>query len=89
MFAITAAKGFQITFANGWTASVQFGAGNYCSNRDTDFAQPAQPSPTAEIAAFKTLHGRDVWHDFGGDEVAGWCPPERVLAFLNEVAAKP
>ena len=31
-FRITEGKGFQITFANGYTASVQFGSGNYCSN---------------------------------------------------------
>ena len=26
--------GFQMQFENGWTASVQFGIGNYCDNRD-------------------------------------------------------
>jgi hypothetical protein len=45
-------KGFQITFDNGITVSVQFGMGNYCSNRmtkidsmETDFFQ----SETVEI----------------------------------------
>lgn len=26
-------RGFQMTFENGWTISVQFGEGNYCSGR--------------------------------------------------------
>jgi hypothetical protein len=31
-FSITRAKGVGITFANGWTVSVQWGPGNYCAN---------------------------------------------------------
>jgi hypothetical protein len=30
----TAGRGARMTFSNGWTISVQFGWGNYCSNRD-------------------------------------------------------
>lgn len=33
MFRITDGRGFHVTFANGWTVSVQFGPYNYCSNR--------------------------------------------------------
>ena len=32
MFKITNGKGFQVTFSNGNTISVQFGARNYCDN---------------------------------------------------------
>ena len=32
MFKITRGTGFQMTFENGWTISVQFGYGNYCDN---------------------------------------------------------
>ena len=32
MFTITGNKGFQITFENGYTVSVQFGVSNQCSN---------------------------------------------------------
>jgi len=35
-FGITHDKGFHITFANGVTLSTQFGAGNYCDNRNYD-----------------------------------------------------
>lgn len=33
MFRITEHKGFQITFANGYTISCQFGYGNYCERK--------------------------------------------------------
>jgi len=33
-FEISNQKGFQITYKNGYTVSVQFGGGNYCTNRD-------------------------------------------------------
>ncbi len=33
MFLINQGKGFKMTFANGYTLSVQFGADNYCANR--------------------------------------------------------
>tara|TARA_Y100000310_G_scaffold286972_1_gene311564 strand:+ start:2081 stop:2530 length:450 start_codon:yes stop_codon:yes gene_type:complete len=31
---ITQGKGTKLTFSNGWTISIQFGWGNYCTNRD-------------------------------------------------------
>ncbi len=34
-FGISLAKGFKITFENGYTISTQFGYGNYCSNHNT------------------------------------------------------
>ena len=104
-FAITQGKGFRITFANGWTASVQFGSGNYCEQRDlssnylTRLDDPDDrgfhSSRDAEIAAFTENDGQKAkWHIFPGDEdnetsVRGWCKPAEVLAFLNEVASKP
>ena len=38
-FLITGGKGFQITFANNYTVSVQFGWGNYCDNYDNEYEQ--------------------------------------------------
>ena len=35
MLRITSGRGFQLKFANGWTASVQFGTMNYCDNKQT------------------------------------------------------
>ena len=95
-FQTTGRNGFHVTFANGWTVSVQFGAGNYCSNRDWQGDNPNDPlsaykdkapkSFNAEIAAWDAS---GKWHEFEHDSVAGWCSPEQVLAFMNEIAAKP
>lgn len=86
MFAITAQKGFQVSFENGWTVSVQFGRGNYCQNYNHDnYDGPVPPSRTAEVAAWDK---DDNWHDFGGDTVEGHMKPNQVLEFMNEIAAK-
>lgn len=91
-------KGFHTTFENGYTVSVQWGAGNYCDNyfpKDKDFSckKPAE-SNTAEVAAFDP---RDefvdlfkVCPDLHTDGiVAGYLTPEEVLAFMNRIAALP
>lgn len=54
MFLSTRRKGFQMTFKNGLTVSVQWGAGNYCENHcpvdmDFSFSKDAK-SEDAEIA---------------------------------------
>ena len=59
MFTINQGKGLQMTFSNGWTVSIQFGYGNYCSNRyiDTTLDEhnkgkySSRASKDAEIAA--------------------------------------
>lgn len=43
MFSICQGKGFQITFDNGYTVSVQFGPGNHCNNKWGPFTGPAAP----------------------------------------------
>lgn len=52
-FSITGCKGFHLPLPNGYSVSVQFGANNYCSNRD-DLYNPMQresaESYTAETA---------------------------------------
>jgi hypothetical protein len=88
MFCITDNKGFQITFANGWTVSVQFGRGNYCENSgayEIKRGEPVPPSRTAEIAAWDADGN---WHPFEYDTVEGHQTPAQVLEFMNLVAAK-
>lgn len=69
-------SGFQITFENGNTISVQFGYGNYCDNRDESKSE----STTAEIA----IWNKDgEWYDFGSDTVKGWCTPDEVGEFIQ------
>lgn len=56
MFRANGNSGFQITFSNGYTLSVQFGPGNYVSNRSLDFRAPMRvdhwESVDAEVAAW-------------------------------------
>ena len=96
MISINENKGFSMTFANGWTVSVQIGVMNYCSNRALEsvshlstkdrikYFNSSKPSPNAEIAAFK---GKK-WHDFGDDTVKGWCKPDEILDFMNMIKEK-
>jgi len=84
MFKIIDAKGFHITFDNGWTVSVQFGAGNYCDHYGSlEFGKSAEPSTTAEIAAWDSV---GKWYEFETDSVKGYCSPAEVLAFINLIA---
>lgn len=93
-FVSTMRKGFQITFENGYTASVQWGAGNYCDNHfpdDMDFScSKDAKSATAEVAVI--FGGRIIdANDFVPDElkscdtIIGWLTPEQVVDFLNTV----
>jgi len=95
-FKITAGKGFHITFANGWTVSVQFGFGNYCDGRDLhripddisayDQEAGAKGDTTAEVAFWSPdgeLQRLEGWND----TVAGWQSPADVIALFNHVAA--
>lgn len=92
MFKITAGRGFQMTFDNGWTVSVQFGTGNYCENRSLEPAGDylradrdagARGCKTAEIAAWNK---NETWYDFGNDQVKGYCTPDEVAAFIAKIA---
>ena len=90
MFKISENKGFQIKFANGYTVSVRWGAGNYCGNYDIhsisfqNCGTPVPPSETAEIAVFDP-EGNFV--DLDGDQVAGYQTPEEVAAIIAKYSA--
>ena len=89
MFKITQGKGFQVTFANGWTASVQFGVENYCANRLPLGRNAEEVScANAEICAWRGVYRE--YHDFGGGRTEeGYKTAEAVAEFLCEIAAKP
>lgn len=95
-FCSTMRKGFHMTFENGLTASVQWGAGNYCDNHfpaDMDFTCTKDArSDTAEVAVFVENGNFVDADDFvpedarGGDgTVVGWLTPEQVVDFLVKV----
>tara|TARA_Y100000389_G_scaffold204382_1_gene256623 strand:- start:4143 stop:4526 length:384 start_codon:yes stop_codon:yes gene_type:complete len=80
-FKISDQKGFQITYKNGYTVSVQFGGGNYCTNRDLpieDYGKAVPPSDTAETA----LMTKDGFVEYQGDDVQGYMSPSEVLKLM-------
>lgn len=94
-FVSTMRKGFHMTFENGLTVSVQWGAGNYCDNHfpsdlDFTFSKDAE-SNTAEVAIF----GADgefidpqmfFKHEINSDgAVAGWLTSGEVAELLVNV----
>ena len=79
-------NGFHMKFDNGVTVSVQFGAGNYCANRDEPW-NSKRPSPTAEIGMW-TPDGRWITDKVlgCGDDVQGWLTPNDVLDAMRKAA---
>ena len=73
-------QGFQMTFENGWTVSVQFGRANYADNR-----RGTNQSKTAEIAAWDQ---NDDWCKFENDSVKGYCSTDEVVDFMVMIKAK-
>ena len=86
MLASTENKGFQLSFKNGYTISVQFGRGNYCSNRnnlDKPEEQISYKSVNAEVAAW------DSFGDFvsldGSSNPLMYCSADEVADLINKV----
>lgn len=91
-FKSTMRKGFQLTFENGLTASVQFGAGNYCDNYHSgDFRfETDQESETAEVAVIFNNQLIDANAFVPEDKqtcdtVIGWLTADDVADFLMQV----
>lgn len=98
-FRSTWRKGFHMSFDNGITVSVQFGAGNYCSNYyDTDFtSQNDAKSETAEVAIWHSTHTEpqdwisvnyflDDAYGEGHGGVCGWLSPKQVAELLYKAS---
>lgn len=88
--------GFQVTFPNGITVSVQFGAGNYCANYNEhmDTRQKPNTCKDAEIALFdktgwRTREAFAALNDGqdAGDDVLSAVTPDALLEYLNWAAA--
>lgn len=91
MFVSTMRKGFQMTFKNGLTVSVQWGAGNYCQNHfpeDMDFScSKDAKSEDAEIAIIYKGEFLNPQYftrkEIGGDGmVSGYLTPEEVAELI-------
>ena len=89
MFKSTNNKGFSMTFQNGWTISVQFGYGNYCSNSHHPegyfFSKNLEvvECPDAEIAIWDE---NGEWYNFGSDTVKGYCTVDEVAEWITKTS---
>lgn len=87
-------KGFHMTFANGLTVSVQFGAGNYCEHYHDDVGceQICEhwESKDAEVAVWDR-HGNWITRQFYdqdiGDDVLGGQSTDEVAKLIGKVSA--
>jgi hypothetical protein len=93
-FAITGSKGFQVTFTNGLTVSVQWGAANYCDNRARNLTADDMrelSSTTAEVLV-ENESGRNLTSKVaprGANSdglVVGWASPDTVAAIIHAAA---
>ena len=78
-FASTLNKGFQLTFENGLTISVQFGKGNYCANRNKEDDKDFTESPNAEVSIWDKDNQAAV---IDGLECLGWETTDRVAELI-------
>jgi hypothetical protein len=91
-FRSTVHKGFHMKFTNGYTISVQWGAGNYCENRSLHEHDSIEwknrdavyDSPDAEIAVWD-VNGEDLKFD-NGDLVKAYVSPNEVAEWIYKVA---
>lgn len=81
MISSTNNKGFQLTFSNGYTISIQFGMGNYCKNRRDKNMIPTglYSCKDAEIA---------YWHENSETEmhIKSHCSANEVAEWINKVS---
>lgn len=93
-FNITQGKGFNMTFENGFTISVQWGYGNYCSNKsfNQDYEAERKHSCfgayTAEIVVWHKDRGRDFLQIEGNcwGHAIGHLTADEVASWITKVA---
>jgi len=83
MFRINDNKGFQITFDNGYTVSVQFGPGNYGTNYNADFRTNLNKPQIAITAETALIAANGEFIEYKGGDVQGYQTPNDVLELLN------
>jgi len=86
MLRINDNKGFQITFDNGYTVSVQFGPGNYGSNRNLKMLENMNKPMTATTAETALIGPDGGFVTYKDDDVQGHQTVNDVLALLNYAA---
>ena len=88
-FSITNGKGFNLTFANKWQISVQWGPGNYCERENEDFDLPKKQkywvSGSAEVAVWKG-DGKRSFVPLQFDSVEAFCSTNKVAEMITIVS---
>ena len=80
-------KGFLFTFENGYTISVQYGKGNYCSRQDYSLGKEPEPSTIestdCEIAVWDR---NNKWERMGEyDDVVGRVSIEKIPRIMEMI----
>ncbi len=83
MFVINDNKGFQITFDNGYTVSVQFGPGNYGSNYRADFLSEMGKPQQATTVETALIGPNREFVSYKDDDVQGYQNVNDVLELIN------
>ena len=83
MFRATANQGFQMTFRNRLTISVQWGRGNYATGVTEEPNMTSAMSAEVMIWCSET----DRTLSFGRDEVKGYLYPNQVAIIIQNTAA--
>lgn len=88
MFNITENKGVHISFASGYTISIQWGPRNYCDNKSYEYAynKPVAPCRNAEIAIWKT-DGGGLLRIAEYDTFIGYLTADEVAEYIAQCAA--
>lgn len=89
MFSITLHRGFQLTFPNTITVSVQWGPANYCSNKDTRRSAELADyydSKDAELGIWLNDGVDRKWIEITGQPVLGWASPQLVGEIIGCLA---
>ena len=91
MFTLNNGSGFSVELDNGWTVSVQWGSGNYGSNRHKklELTYSFNSRLVARTVEVRAWNGETDWKFPDGEEVRGYCKPEEVLRFMEAVSQLP
>ena len=90
MFSISGNRGFQMTFENGYTVSVQFGPGNYCDNYSLPLSYGVNKRvPDSKNAETALIGGDKKFVRYLHDVVQKDMTPEMVLDLLNHARDLP
>ena len=79
-------SGFGLTLENGYTVSVQFGSGNYCSGRERDERGTGSRCRNAEIAVLDPNGEFVALQDH--DDVMGYQTVSQLIAIINKFDSK-